>query len=51
MAGTQRARGWGLFLIKNMVDEMEITGDEDRHTIHLTFHLAGKATADATAAV
>jgi anti-sigma regulatory factor (Ser/Thr protein kinase) len=51
LAGTQRARGWGLFLIKNMVDEMEITGDNDHHTIHLTFHLEGKGAADATAAV
>ena len=51
LAGTQRTRGWGLFLIKNMVDEMEITGDNDHHTIHLTFHLEGKGAADATAAV
>jgi anti-sigma regulatory factor (Ser/Thr protein kinase) len=51
LAGTQRARGWGLFLIKNMVDEMEITGDDNHHTIHLTFHLEEKGVADATATV
>jgi serine phosphatase RsbU (regulator of sigma subunit)/anti-sigma regulatory factor (Ser/Thr protein kinase) len=51
LAGTQRARGWGLFLIKNMVDEMEITGDDKHHTIHLTFHLSRKGAADATATV
>ncbi len=51
LAGTQRARGWGLFLIKNMVDEMKITGDDAHHTIHLTFHLEEKGAADATAAL
>src|SRR5205823_4841600 len=51
LAGTQRARGWGLFLIKNMVDEMEITGDDAHHTIHLTFHLEEKGAADASAAL
>jgi hypothetical protein len=31
----QRPRGWGLFLIKNMVDEINETTDEDRHTLEL----------------
>jgi serine/threonine-protein kinase RsbW len=26
-------RGWGLFLIRNMVDEMNVTTGEDRHTV------------------
>ena len=51
LAGTQQARGWGLFLIKNMVDEMEITGDNDHHTIHLTFHLEGKGAPNATTTI
>ena len=29
LAGLQRPRGWGLFLIKNMVDEMHETTDGD----------------------
>src|SRR5918998_1094169 len=28
LEGMQTPRGWGLFLIKNMVDDMEVTGDE-----------------------
>jgi serine phosphatase RsbU (regulator of sigma subunit)/anti-sigma regulatory factor (Ser/Thr protein kinase) len=33
--GEQPTRGWGMFLIKNMVDEMNIIQTEDRHTIEL----------------
>jgi serine phosphatase RsbU (regulator of sigma subunit)/anti-sigma regulatory factor (Ser/Thr protein kinase) len=33
--GDQPTRGWGMFLIKNMVDEMNIIQTEDRHTIEL----------------
>ncbi len=35
LAGEQSPRGWGLFLIKNMVDEMNIQQDESGHTIEL----------------
>ncbi len=35
LAGLQRARGWGLFLIKNMVDEVESSEDGRRHTVRL----------------
>ena len=41
LAGLQSPRGWGLFLIKNMVDEMNITSDEIHHTVELIFLLAG----------
>jgi anti-sigma regulatory factor (Ser/Thr protein kinase) len=34
--GAQSPRGWGLFLIRNMVDAMEITTDGRRHTVWLT---------------
>jgi serine/threonine-protein kinase RsbW len=34
--GVQSPRGWGLFLIRNMVDAMEITTDGQRHTVWLT---------------
>jgi serine/threonine-protein kinase RsbW len=37
----QRPRGWGLFLIKSMVDEMHITSDEVHHTVGLVMHLEG----------
>ncbi|MGE5221812.1 MAG: SpoIIE family protein phosphatase [Omnitrophica WOR_2 bacterium] len=38
LAGLQTPRGWGLFLIKNMVDEMNINADADHHTIELIIH-------------
>src|ERR671913_1157932 len=37
----QAPRGWGLFLIKSMVDEMHITSDEVHHTVRLVMHLEG----------
>lgn len=37
LAGLQSPRGWGLFLIKNMVDEMHIHSDEIHHTVELIF--------------
>jgi anti-sigma regulatory factor (Ser/Thr protein kinase) len=39
LAGQQSPRGWGLFLIKNMVDEMNITSDNTHHTIELIMNL------------
>jgi anti-sigma regulatory factor (Ser/Thr protein kinase) len=39
LEGMQTPRGWGLFLIKNMVDDMEVTGDEHHHTVELILHL------------
>ena len=39
LAGEQSPRGWGLFLIKNMVDEMRVTTDEVHHTIELIVNL------------
>ena len=40
LEGLQTPRGWGLFLIKNMVDEMRVTGDGTHHTVELILHLA-----------
>ena len=34
----QTPRGWGLFLIKHLVDEMHVTSDEVSHTIELIIH-------------
>jgi anti-sigma regulatory factor (Ser/Thr protein kinase) len=39
LEGLQTPRGWGLFLIRNMVDEMHITSDEVHHTVGLVMHL------------
>ena len=39
LEGLQTPRGWGLFLIKNMVDEMHVTSDESHHTVELVMHL------------
>jgi serine phosphatase RsbU (regulator of sigma subunit)/anti-sigma regulatory factor (Ser/Thr protein kinase) len=41
LAGTQSARGWGLFLIKAMVDDMLIHTTPTEHTVQLVFHLPG----------
>lgn len=35
LAGRQSPRGWGLFLIRNMVDKIETTTDEVHHTVQL----------------
>jgi anti-sigma regulatory factor (Ser/Thr protein kinase) len=39
LAGEQTPRGWGLFLIQNMVDDLRTTADQDHHTIELVMHL------------
>jgi anti-sigma regulatory factor (Ser/Thr protein kinase) len=39
LEGLQTPRGWGLFLIRNMVDEIHITSDEVHHTVGLVMHL------------
>ena len=43
LEGMQSPRGWGLFLIKNMVDDMEVTGDEHHHTVELLLDLERQA--------
>jgi anti-sigma regulatory factor (Ser/Thr protein kinase) len=39
LAGLQTPRGWGLFLIRNMVDEMNIRTDKNSHTVELIVNL------------
>jgi serine/threonine-protein kinase RsbW len=41
LEGMQTLRGWGLFLIRNLVDDMNVTGDEHHHTIELVIYLKG----------
>ncbi|HUZ19181.1 MAG TPA: SpoIIE family protein phosphatase [Acidimicrobiales bacterium] len=43
LAGRQAPRGWGLFLIKEMVDEVEESSDDRRHTVRLTVGLVPAA--------
>lgn len=42
LAELQTPRGWGLFLIKNMVDEMNISSDTSHHTVELIIYLEGE---------
>ncbi|TMC59797.1 MAG: GAF domain-containing protein [Chloroflexi bacterium] len=39
LAGLQSPRGWGLYLIKNLVDELRVGGDEQRHVVELMVNL------------
>ena len=41
LAGLQKPRGWGLFLIKNMVDEIRVIDTDGRHTVELVLKLEG----------
>lgn len=41
LEGEQSPRGWGLFLIKNMVDDLNVTTDEHHHTVELIVNLEG----------
>jgi anti-sigma regulatory factor (Ser/Thr protein kinase) len=42
LASQEAPRGWGLFLIQNMVDEVRIIDEEGCHTIELILHLKGE---------
>lgn len=35
LEGLQSPRGWGLFLIEHLVDELHVTGDAMHHTVEL----------------
>jgi serine/threonine-protein kinase RsbW len=48
LAGEQHARGWGLFLIRNMVDAMDVTTHGTRHTVRLTMATTNPADEGAT---
>jgi serine phosphatase RsbU (regulator of sigma subunit)/anti-sigma regulatory factor (Ser/Thr protein kinase) len=41
LAGEQKPRGWGLFLIKNMVDAMDVETHGTGQTVTLIVHLEG----------
>jgi serine phosphatase RsbU (regulator of sigma subunit)/anti-sigma regulatory factor (Ser/Thr protein kinase) len=39
--GAQTPRGWGLFLIRSMVDDLRIRSEASHHTVELVMHLKG----------
>jgi len=39
LRGAQTARGWGLFLVEKMVDEVRVSGNSDHYTIELLMRL------------
>jgi anti-sigma regulatory factor (Ser/Thr protein kinase) len=39
LAGLQTPYGWGLFLMKNLVDELHVTNDEHSHMLELIMRL------------
>ena len=41
LEGLQSPRGWGLFLIKSLVDEMNVYTDAVHHTLEIIFNLKG----------
>ena len=41
LAGLQKPRGWGLYLIENMVDELRVSDADGRHTVELVLNLEG----------
>ncbi|MGO8950063.1 MAG: SpoIIE family protein phosphatase [Ktedonobacterales bacterium] len=45
LAGEQSPRGWGLYLIKNLVDDMRVTADGEHHTVELIVIREGAANA------
>ena len=44
LAGLQKPRGWGLFLIKNMVDDVRTHTTDTHHIIELVMRLDGEGT-------
>jgi anti-sigma regulatory factor (Ser/Thr protein kinase) len=41
LEGLQKPRGWGLFLIRNMVDDLRVSSDGHHHTVELVVRLEG----------
>jgi anti-sigma regulatory factor (Ser/Thr protein kinase) len=39
LEGMQTPRGWGMFLIARMVDEVRVSGNPDHHTVELVLRL------------
>ena len=41
LEGQETPRGWGLFLIRNLVDDLHVTSDVDRHVVELILKREG----------
>ncbi len=39
LEGVQQPRGWGMLLIKTLVDEVVVTSDGGQHTVELLIYL------------
>jgi anti-sigma regulatory factor (Ser/Thr protein kinase) len=44
LAGRQSPRGWGLFLVEQMADEVRSTATAEGHTVEIVMHLTGDET-------
>ncbi len=42
LLGEQSPRGWGLFLISNMVDDLRVVEDDEHHSVDLVMRLDGE---------
>jgi anti-sigma regulatory factor (Ser/Thr protein kinase) len=42
LGGMEEKRGWGLFLIQNMVDQISIRSETGRHIVELIMYLDGE---------
>jgi serine phosphatase RsbU (regulator of sigma subunit)/anti-sigma regulatory factor (Ser/Thr protein kinase) len=51
LAGLQSPRGWGLFLIRSMVDELRVNDDGVHHTVDLIVSLEAKGDRNASPTV
>ncbi len=49
LAGLQTPRGWGLFLIEHLVDEMHVRSTGTEHTVELILYSPGATAASSTA--
>jgi len=43
LRGEQSPRGWGLFLIRNMVDDLNVFTDDEHHVVELVVRLEGES--------
>jgi anti-sigma regulatory factor (Ser/Thr protein kinase) len=46
LAGEQSPRGWGVFLMRHMVDDIRVRHDGARHTVELVVYRKGDSHAD-----
>jgi len=46
LRGEQRPRGWGLFLVQSMVDDMQVSTHDGLHTVRLTMRTDGSIAAE-----